>query len=197
MSTEVQHDISLRCGCGVEVRIPVEAFGQTVRCPACAGLLRLAIQEKVFPMPEAPNLMVRCKACTHLIIGDQSIAGSEVVCPACGSSVKVPEPKRKAPPKRPPKRPKAAGSGAHPKAPRRKPRRRLPPRVSETLMKAAAGGKISLRPGQKICGNCGTIIEVGSTVCLECCTNSAVGKVFDWTEPVDDPKGAWKGPGKW
>ncbi|HOX39055.1 MAG TPA: hypothetical protein PL033_13810 [Candidatus Brocadiia bacterium] len=180
--------VSLKCGCGMNIRVPVEAFGKTVRCPTCSGLLRLALAERKAPIKTAGNLLAKCATCGQINLVDTDMAGRETACFACGDKVRAPDLILPPPPKRVVKK--------KPKLVKKKPKRQQP-EVSKTLAKAAIGGKVSLRPGQRICTGCGAVLEVGANICLECETNIVTNKKFESPGPTEDPVGIWRGPNKW
>lgn len=183
-------DIRLKCVCDQELNIDPELLGRILQCPYCRRYLRPALQFLMADQRLAPNMTVLC-TCGRFTVQPTSMAGKKGRCTACGQKIMLPAPVER--------------EGAQRIV-------RVPPRVLQRQLRRVQGehrrlggdaqrlhiaghrGRISLRPGQKVCANpeCRYPLPAGGNVCPHCGTNVISGVAYKGQGPEQDPRGKWK-----
>ena len=185
-------EIRLKCVCDRELKIDPELLGQVFQCPDCRRYLRPGLQFLMADQKLAPNMTVLC-TCGRFTIHPTHMAGKKGRCSACGQRIMLPAPVQRDGAERIVRVPPAVlqrqlrrVQGEH---------RRLGGDV-QRLHIAGHRGRISLRPGQKVCANpeCRNPLPAGGNVCPHCGTNVHTGVAYTGPGPEGDPRGKWKRP---
>ncbi|MFP4027246.1 MAG: hypothetical protein ACLFWL_05595 [Candidatus Brocadiia bacterium] len=197
MAQETTKDnaIQIKCICGKELLIDPELLGRIFPCPHCGSYLRTGLQFLMVDEALAPNIAAMC-TCGRFIVEPPDRAGKTVKCKVCGRRVVLPKPAKgrtkqrvlRIPPRilekqlsrvlKKGKRQEEGGTGGQ----------------VERLRRAGHSGRISLRPGQKVCVNedCSIPLPPGANVCPRCGVNATTGEKYEGPGPEADPVGKWK-----